>query len=249
MLAPSGAAAADDPQAPGGAQSPAPARDARPDFFFGVPNGWFTFRAGLLLPRAGGDLFTFVGDQLTIDRSDFRTRAMGMEVGIVLTETLAAEGAVDWGRRSIGSEYRHFISSTGQPITQTTSLNQTGLSGGLRFTPAGLGRRVSRYAFIPRRFAPYAGGGLTVAFYRFSQQGQFVDFVDRSIFTDAFASDGWVTGPYVHGGLDLQLYRRLYLNVDARYVWLRADLDADFTGFDGIDLAGFRGATGFSLSF
>src|SRR5262245_1025357 len=55
-----------------------------PDFFFGPPRGWFAVRGGWLYPRAEGDLFTFVGDQLTIDQSDFRSGTLDLELGFVL---------------------------------------------------------------------------------------------------------------------------------------------------------------------
>lgn len=231
------------------AQRSGPAQDPVADFFFGQPRGWFALRGGLLMPRAGGDLFTFVSEQLTVSRSDFRTPAFNMELGILLTESLAAEAGLDVGGRTVDSEYRRFISSTGSPITQTTKLVQNGLVIGVRYTPAGHGQRISRLAFIPRRMTPYVGAGLQAAYYSFSQTGSFVDFVDRSIFPDVFRSDGWALGPYLRAGVDLQLWRRLYVNGDIRYAWLRSDLSRDFVGFEGIDLAGARAATGISVKF
>jgi hypothetical protein len=119
----------------------------------------------------------------------------------------------------------------------------------VRYSPLGRGRSISRYAFIPRRLVPYAGGGVTFAFYQFSQRGQFVDFSDLSIFTDRFASDGWTSGPYAHAGVDVQAWKRLFVTFDGRYTWLHSTLDSDFSGFDGIDLAGFRASTGISIVF
>jgi hypothetical protein len=220
-----------------------------PDFFLGSPKGWLSVRGGVLRPRSDSDLYRFVTDQLTVNPSDFRSRSFGSEVGIVLTPRFAVESSVDVSRRSVGSEYRRFIASNGQPIAQKTTLDQTGLSLGFRFNPTAYGRRVSRYAFIPTRFAPYAGAGLSSNYYRFAQTGQFVDFVDLRVFGDSFVSNGWAFGPYVRGGTEVQVWRRLYVNVDARYTWQRSDLSADFTGFDGIDLTGFRGTTGFSVVF
>lgn len=220
-----------------------------PDFYFSEPRGWVSFKAGWLLPRADSDLFTFVSDQLTIDPSDFRTRTFDFEFGAVLTPLLAIEGGTGWSRDSVGSEYRRFIASNGQPIAQTTQLNQTGVSAGVRFTPGGRGRRISRFAFIPSRLTPYASAGLHAIRYEFSQTGQFVDFTDLSVFNDFFSSKGWTMGPYVRGGTDVLVWRHLSVGFDARYTWLQSDLSRDFTGFDGIDLAGFRGTTGISLVF
>lgn len=250
VLAATAPARADGPEGvSAAAQRSGPAQDPAADFFFGQPRGWLAVRGGLHMPRAGGDLFAFVNDQLTVSRSDFRTPAFNAEVGFLLTENLAAEGGLDLGQSSVNSEYRRFISSTGEPIAQTTKLTQNGLVLGVRYTPAGHGQRISRFAFIPRRMTPYVSAGLQATYYTFTQSGNFVDFVDRSIFRDVFRSDGWAMGPYLRGGVDVQVYRRLFVNGDFRYAWLRSDVSRDFVGFDGIDLAGARAATGISVKF
>ena len=240
-----------DPQA----QAPPTARTAPPsastaDFFFGPPRVWFSIRGSVLIPRASGDLFTFVSDQLTVDRSDLRAGGFGADFGTVLTPAFDFVIGFDMNRNETLSEYRHFIGSNDQPITQQNQLRQSGLSTGIRFTPGGRGHRISNYAFIPRRITPFGGAGMSVAYYSFSQQGQFVDYTDLAIFTDRFTSDGWSVGPYLQGGADVQAWKHLFITFDARYTWMRSDhLDADFTGFEGIDLAGFRGGTGISIVF
>ena len=86
-------------------------------------------------------------------------------------------------------------------------------------------------------------------YYTFTQTGEFVDFVTFRIFTDTFASNGWTPSGHLSGGADIRLWRALYLNADARYVWAHAQLGPDFVGFDGIDLNGFRLATGLNVAF
>lgn len=244
------ARAADGPgDATAGAQRSAPSPEAKPDFFLSQPRGWVAVRGGLMVPRASGDLFSFVSDQLTLAPADFRSRALNMELGLIVSPTLAVEGGFDLNRRRIGSEYRRFVTASRDPITQTTRLNQSGVTIGIRYTPTGQGQRISRFAFIPRKLTPYAGAGLQVSYYGFRQSGSFVDFADSSIFQDVFSTDGWTFGPFVRGGVDVQLWRRLYVNGDVRYTWMRADLGPDFSGFDGIDLTGVRGATGISVKF
>jgi hypothetical protein len=224
------------------------AQEGSADFFFGAPRGWVSIRGGWLFPRAESDLYDFVSDQLTIDPPDFRAGTFNTELGVALAPAIAVEGGLDLNRRSIASEYRHFIGSDGLPIAQHTKLDQTGVFIGVRYTPTQYGQRVSRYAFIPSRVVPYLGGGFSASYYRFEQAGNFVDFITLAVFPDAFQSKGWAFGPYVRGGSDLQVWRRLYVNFDAKYSWERAStLSSDFTGFDGIDLSGFRATTGFSV--
>jgi hypothetical protein len=219
------------------------------DFLLGAPRAWLSFRGTQLFPRAGGDLFAFVSDQLTIDRGQLKARGFATDLGITLGSRLDLVGGFDIARHTTPSEYRHFVGSNAQPITQRTNLQQDALSVGMRYSPLGRGRNISRFAFIPRRVAPYVGGGFTAAYYDFSQQGQFVDAKDLSIFTDRFASNGWSFGPYVNGGADVQVWKRLYVSFDGRYSWLHSGLDSDFSGFDGIDLAGFRASSGISVVF
>jgi len=234
-------------QAPGPAQMPPSTSTA--DFFFGPPRVWVGIRGSVLIPRASGDLFTFVSDQLTVDRSDLRAGGFGADVGAVLTHTIDVVIGFDMNRNETLSEYRHFIGSNDQPITQRNQFRQSALSTGIRFMPGGRGHRVSNYAFVPRRITPFGGAGMSIAYYSFSQEGQFVDYTDLAIFNDRFTSDGWSVGPYVHGGADIQAWKHLFITFDARYTWMHSALDEDFTGFDGIDLAGFRGGTGISIVF
>ena len=240
-----GSARAADDAAP----QPPPPISRTPDFLIGAPKVRLGLRGTWLVPRAGGDLFSFVGDQLTFEPSDLRSRGVAADLAIALAQHVDLVTGFERSSRSTGSEYRQFVASNGQPITQTTELDQKGATLGVRYLPLGSGRRISRLAFIPRRVTPYVGAGATATFYNFRQRGQFVDFTDRSIFTDAFASDGWAFGPFVQGGAELQVWKRLYVSVDGRYGWLHGALDSDFNGFDGIDLAGFRASTGFGIAF
>ncbi|HUR32943.1 MAG TPA: hypothetical protein VM032_04055 [Vicinamibacterales bacterium] len=246
---PAARAADGEPGAPQTQGVPPPPAPSAADFLFGAPRAWLSLRGSLLFPRAGGDLFAFVSDQLTVDKTDLRARGFAADVGAVLTPSVDLVVGFDLTRRDTGSEYRRFVASNAQPITQFTRLQQSALSVGVRATPFGRGRRISRYAFIPKRVVPYGGAGLAISHYDFSQRGQFVDFADLSIFNDRFVSNGWSVGPYVHGGADVQVWKRLSLTFDGRYTWLHSGLDADFSGFDGIDLAGFRGGTGISVVF
>lgn len=232
-------------------QPPAPRTELRtsPDFLLNSPSAWLAMRGSMAVPRAGGDLFAFVTDQLTLGKSDFRARGYAADLGIVLVGKVDLVVGTDITGGSSASEYRRFVTPSRGAIAQTTEFRQKQVSAGVRVSPLGRGRAISKYAFIPRRVAPYVGGGMTTAYYTFKQIGQFVDFADLGIFNDQFASDGWAVGPYANGGVDVQIWKRLYLSFEGRYAWMRGGLDSDFSGFDGIDLAGFRGGTGINIVF
>jgi hypothetical protein len=230
-----------------GGEQPVPA--ARPDFLLGRPRGFIGVRGSWLMPRAQGDLFDFVGEQLTIERRDFQAPAITGEVGFAISPRFTILGGVEYGGRSVQSEYRHFTDNRGLPINQTTKLSQANLTGSVRVALVEPGRSISRLAFIPRTFTPYVGAGAGFFFYDLRQTGDFVDFATLRVFTDRFTSQGWSPSAHLLGGTDIRMWRTLFLDVEARYVWSHAGLDADFVGFDGIDLAGARISTGIRVVF
>ena len=58
---------------------------------------------------------------------------------------------------------------------------------------------------------------------------------------------GWSPAAQLTGGVDVAVSTRIGLNVEANYLWGRAKLDRDFSGFDPIDLSGFSALVGLSL--
>src|SRR5437870_2160354 len=100
-----------------------------------------------------------------------------------------------------------------------------------------------------RGVSPYVGAGAGAVHFDFLQSGDFVDFVDSSVFTDVFRSTGWAPSAHVFGGSDVHIYRQLFLQLEGRYLWSSGKLGSDFIGFDPIDLAGFRITAGISVLF
>jgi hypothetical protein len=242
-----GSAHAADPESPSVVS--AQAVQPRPDFLFGPPRFSVSVRGAWLAPREGGDLFAFVRQQLTIDRGAFATAAAAADVGVILNSRLAILAGFDAGRASVTSEYRHFIGRDGLPIAQKTRLASAGVAGSLKVNLIEPGRRISRYAWIPRTITPFAGAGGGLTHYNFRQDGEFVDFLDRSIFQERFQSRGWGPSAQVFGGADMRAWRNVSLTVQARYVWSHADLGPDFVDFDGIDLSGLRVESGVRFVF
>jgi hypothetical protein len=81
------------------------------------------------------------------------------------------------------------------------------------------------------------------------QTGDFVDYVDYSVFSDVFEAKGWAPSAHVSGGVDVRLLRRLFLTVDGRYVWAKGDLGRTWVDFDPIDLSGLRMSAGINFKF
>jgi hypothetical protein len=230
-------------------QTTAPQPDRRADFMFGRPTASIGLRGSWVFANAGSDLFDFVTRQLTIDKSDFNTPAFAADVAFSLTSRLQVEGAVELTRMQQASEYRDFVDNNLRPIEQTTSLNTTHLTGGIRYALTPRGREVSRLVWVPSKVVPFVGAGAGVVRYQFRQYGDFVDFVDNSIFAESFRSDGWAPTAHFFGGVDVQIYRALFATIQGRYTKASGDLSDTFIDFDPIDLSGFRMSAGINLVF
>ncbi len=111
------------------------------------------------------------------------------------------------------------------------------------------GREISTHAWIPATVTPYVGAGAGALHYALRQDGDFVDFVDSSVFTSSFSSSGWAPSAHVFGGLDVKAWKRVYFSGEARYLWSHAGLDRDFSGFDPIDLTGLKVTGGIRFMF
>ena len=222
-----------------------------PDFLFGSPKGMIGVRSGWVFASANSDLFTFVQEHLTIDRKDFNAPAIGVDVEIAMTPRLSAIGGFDYARASKNSEYRDFVDNQRLPITQTTRLSELNLSGSVKVAVTPRGRDISSRAWIPAAVTPYVGAGAGLLKYEFLQFGDFID-VDSpamDIFTDTFRSSGWTPSAHAFGGVDVRVYKRLYLSGEGRYLWSSGTPDRDFIDFDAIDLAGFKATVGVHYMF
>jgi hypothetical protein len=232
----------------------APARASAqpaPDFLFSSPNGMIGVRSGWLFASAGSDLFSFVQEHLTVDRKDFNAPAIGVDAEFAITPRISAVGGFDYARASKNSEYSDFDDNQRLPITQTTRLSELNFSGSVKFAVTPRGRDISSRAWIPAALTPYVGAGAGVLKYEFLQYGDFID-VDSpamDIFTDTFRSEGWTPSAHIFGGVDIRVYKRLYLSGEGRYLWSSGTPDRDFVDFDAIDLAGFKATVGVHYMF
>ena len=222
---------------------------AAPDFWFGQPRGSLGVRGSWLFAREGSDFFTFLQDQFTINSGDFNAPGIAVDVGVAVGRRADLLFGFDYSRGSTTSEYRDFVDNNRLPITQQSKLHQLNLTGSLKVALTPRGRTISQLAWIPRTVTPYAGGGAGFMWYRLDQQGDFVDFVDFSVFPSRFLSDGWTPSAHLFAGTDVNVWKHLFLSFEGRYTWASADLGRDFTGFEPIDLSGFKLTAGVNLLF
>ena len=208
----------------------------------GVSGGW-------LMASASGGIFDLTRDLLTVNDGDFDTGLFRFTFGQSLSPRLDLLVEAGFSRATIPSEYRDFVDADGGAIFQRTELTQGAMAGSLRFWLIPRGREVSRFAWVPNRIAPYVGVGGGAYRYHFTQLGDFVDFVDLSIFTANLESSGWTPSSHVFGGASVNLTPQLFAHIEARYVWANTPLSNDFIGFDSIDLNSLRITVGIEYLF
>jgi hypothetical protein len=228
-------------------QDPRPAPRPAPDFLFGRPHGTLGIRLAWLSGRSGSDWYDFVTDQLTLERKNFNGPGIGTDLGVTLTPRVDVLFGFDYNQSTNPSEYRRFVDNNRLPIEQTTLLRGITLSGGVKYALTERGREVGRLAWVPRKVVPFVGGGGGAMWFQVRQFGDFVDFVDLSVFTDVFESKGWTPTAHLFGGVDVRVLRRAYVTFDGRYTWASGDLGSDWIDFDPIDLSGFRLSAGINF--
>lgn len=221
------------------------------DFLFGAPRITIGARGGYVMPSEGGDVLDDVRGTLTLDRGDFATGAIGVELGIRLNERWDLALGFESSYASERTEYRDFVGADDLPILQETSLARRPLTASLKYYLRDRGREISRLAWVPNSWVPFVGVGAGMMNYRFEIDGEFIDFTQDPppIFETFVPADGW-TGVYqALGGMNVSLTHRLFLTLEGRYLWADADPGEYFDEFESIDLSGASMVLGVSARF
>ena len=196
---------------------------------------------------AGGDIFNFVTKQLTLSRSDFSSATFGTNLALWVSPRTDLVFDFSYANSSRGSEFRDWIDNNNQAITQTTSLRRMPITVGVRHYLGPRGRAIGRFAWIPAAQTPYLGVGAGYMRYQFQQAGDFVNFSDSTVFTDAFESKAWTPVLHALAGMDFALGRFFLFNGELRYTWARGPMGRDYQGFNKIDLSGLSATAGLSI--
>lgn len=232
------------------AATTAAAQEAGRGFLFGPPRATVTLRAGYAGANAGSDIFSFVTSQLTVNHSDFGAFAIAADLAIPVASRFDLVFSVDNSARSKKSEYREWQDNSGNPIEQSTSFSRLTFSASGRYYLLPPGRSLGRLAWIPSRYAPWISAGIGRTAYHFDQAGDFVDFNNgNSVFPDSFGASQWATTGEVAAGVDWSLNQLFALTTQAKYLFGKADLQGDYSGFGPIDLSGVGLSAGLTIRF
>jgi hypothetical protein len=218
-------------------------------FLIGTPTMSLTIRGGWALAAAHSDLFSFTTNQLTLDRGDFSSPAVDVDLGLRVgrrTDVLFSAGLAETRKKS---EFRGFIDNSGLPIEQRTQFARVPLAVSVKQYLSDRGRSIGKLAWIPARVAPYVGAGGGAMWYQFRQYGDFVDFKTMDVFGATLESKGWTPMGQAFAGAELSVSPRFAIVTETRYVAARKELESDFANFAPIDLAGFSTTAGLTIRF
>jgi len=219
-------------------------------FLFGPPAGSLTFRAGYASANASSDLFSQMTTDLSLKRGDFSSFAYGLDLAFALRPRIDLVLSADLSGMDKKSDYREWQDALGMPIEQTTSFERQSYAANLKYNLRPTGRTLGRFAWVPARYVPWVSAGLGRTLYRFKQDGDFIDFgFNNRVSHDSFSSRKWGAAAQLAAGLDWSLNQRTALTSQVKYLWGKADLNLDYSGFDPIDLSGLGMTAGLTIRF
>ena len=214
-------------------------------YLFGEPIASVTFRLGYARPSAGSDLFGYTTNLLSLSKGDFAGVELGADVGFMQGNHLEWLFSADVASRTAESDYRGLIGSDGKPINQSTTFVRLPLLVGARYWFSAPGTRIGTLAWVPTRIAPFVGLQGGVMWYEFRQVGDFVDFNNgNNVFAGDLRSNGWAPTAALTAGLSVAVNPHFSLLSQARYVYAKRSMGADFKGFQPIDLSGLSMTVG-----
>lgn len=218
-------------------------------FLLGAPDGSLTLRGGWATASAGSDIFSFTTDNLTLNRRDFSSPTLGADIAFRTLSRTDVVLSIDYDGTRKQSEFRHFIDNNHNPIEQSTTFIRIPLMVSVKQYLTTRGRSIGKLAWIPSRFSAYVGAGGGATWYRFKQQGDWIDFQTSDVFPALLQSEGWTPTAHVLLGGEWSLSARFSAVTEAKYERSHAPLGADFSGFDPIDLSGFSTTAGIAVRF
>lgn len=219
-------------------------------YLFGMPKGSLTLRGGYAAASAGSDVFDFVTSELTLKRGDFGAVSAGADFAVRVLPRFDLVLSYDGSGMEKQSEFREWEDTDGRPIEQSTTFSRQNWSLNAKYYLLPNGRSLGRFAWVPSRYVPWVSAGVGRTNYTFGQKGDFIDY-DRgnNVFHDEFKSSQWTSTWQMTGGVDWSLSHRFALTTQARYLFGKAELQYDYSGFDPIDLSGLGITAGLSIRF
>jgi hypothetical protein len=225
------------------------------DYLLGRPRVSLNLRVGASRPNASDGVFAAsdaAGRRLlTLGPDQFVGASFGGDLGVLLSQRTELQFSVSSSGRRADSEYRDFIGSDDLPIEQSTRLRRMPASVGVRYNLLPAGRAISRLAWVPSKIVPYVAAGGGAMWYKFQQEGEFIDYLSPrlDVFRAKLEASGWAPLAYAATGFTWTTRPSVALNTEVRYDHSRTPMKGDFTGFDKTALSGVGVTTGIQFRF
>jgi Outer membrane protein beta-barrel domain len=243
-LAFAGAAAFAISAAPANAQIVQVTRaDAKHSIGFNL--GYFMLKD--MADRVDGDIFR--EDRIVLETEGDGTfdvgRFNGFNVGgewlYAVGDFLETGVGLDLYQRTVTSRYRDITHADGADIFQDLKLRVVPITATVRFLPIGRSAAVQ----------PYVGAGIGFFNWSYTEDGEFVDFSDDTIFVETYKANGTAVGPVIVGGIRFPVGDAFTTGFEYRWRKAEGDIDRVESGLpaDKIDLGGQSVAWTFHLRF
>jgi len=155
----------------------------------------------------------------------------GGEYLVGLGDFFDAGASLGFYQQTVPAADINFTNPGGAPIVADLKLRIVPITATIRVLP--LGHRAP--------VVPYAGVGVGINYWRYSEAGQFVDPSDFSVFTYPYTVTGTAVGPIVLGGVRIPIKGDIYgIATEYRYQFASGNTGGIPNGFLGpkIDLSG-----------
>lgn len=220
------------------------------DFLFHQPKATLSFNLGFNLPTAGSQVFDEAFEVYTLDKGDLYGFLIGGGISVFVNDRVDLGFDFSYASSDTWVEYTDYVDNNDLPIEHEISFLQVPLTVSAKYFLMDRGRKIGNLSWIPTSWAPYIGAGGGRIFYEYEQVGDFIDFVDNSVFRSSFLSEGWAWVGHVLGGAQWYLSPEWIISAEGRYSFASADMDRPaYQGYDKIDLSGFNGSIGFGFRF
>lgn len=202
----------------------------------------FSMYGGFRVLDATSELFAANEFDFGITDDDFRAGGYGFEFDVAVLPRVDLSIGFDSGDSETFGSYLDFVYDDGGEIEHSARLAMTELSLGVRFRLLG--------SSAPVR--PYLIGGITGAYYRYTEIGEFVDFETADIYYDEFEERSFLPGFFVGAGGDVAVVRlpdggRVELFGEFRYARSEGEHTEGFDGFGDLRLDRSGGLFGFRV--
>jgi len=195
---------------------------------YGNDGGTIRLRFGEFTPSGDGDYWIDKRNDFTGDEDDFGDDLLAIDYLHPFGARMSLLLSVSSWEADLAQEYDDFVAPSGAGIFHTTSFEVTSLETGLVWN------LTDRHAKV----SPYIGVGGGYYDWTLTEEGEFIDFTDLSIFFARFNGSGDTFGWFSVFGVEVRLTESWRAFAEGRWSEMDDDLSGDFEGLGILDLSG-----------